>query len=67
MPFKPPTGPIPTTLKRAVFMRAGVRGLLVFLFSWGKAGLAHLQVSWECARASGLTRTTSNGICLQYE
>jgi hypothetical protein len=30
--------------KRAVFMRAGVRGLLVFLFSWGKAGLAHLQV-----------------------
>lgn len=30
--------------ERAVFMRAGVRGLLVFLFSWGKAGLAHLQV-----------------------
>lgn len=30
--------------KGAVFMRAGVRGLLVFLFSWGKAGLAHLQV-----------------------
>lgn len=25
-------------------MRAGVRGLLVFLFSWEKAGLAHLQV-----------------------
>lgn len=30
--------------KRAVFMRAGVRGLLVFLFLWGKAGLAYLQV-----------------------
>lgn len=47
-------------------MRAGVRGLLVFLFSWGKAGLAHLQVESVLGQ-SGLTRTTSNGICLQYE
>lgn len=30
--------------KRALFMRAGVRGLLLFLFLWGKERLAHLQV-----------------------
>ena len=29
-------------MQRALFMRAGLRGLLVFLFSWGR--LAHLQV-----------------------